>query len=283
MKLCGKICSIKPGLLLVLAMATLVLFSSPVSAEGGARVYLQPVDSAEGTLTVDVIAENVAEMYGAEVRLKYDPTVLSVLDADARQDGIQIEAGNFLPVNQGFTVVNKVDETAGTITYAITLLKPALPVNGSGPLARVTFNVLQDIPATIDIEKAKLVAINLQTIPSEALALTIGHDHQTMQAPAASSGAASPANVAPAVTVEDARNASAADDDGFPWWVAAVGIMVLGLASLAALIAMGGLKGAQRVTQPQLPPAQTSKTQATSQTTSQHPKPVTRRRPSASK
>lgn len=277
MKLCGKICSIKYSLFLTLATLTLCFFAAPASAQEGARVYLQPVASTEGSLTVDVVAENVAEMYGAEVRLKYDPAVLSIQDADSQQDGLQIEAGNLLPVNQGFTVMNKADEAMGTITYAITLLKPALPVNGSGVLARATFNVLQDTPSTIDIEKAKLVAVNLQTIPSEAMALTIEQGGQTMEASTASASAASGANVVPVVTVE------AADDGKFPWWIAAVGVMVLGLAGLAVLIVMGGRNGAQPGAQPQLPQSQASKTQATAQMTSQRPKPVTRRRPSAFK
>ena len=66
----------------IMGMILLFVGSSLVSAQEGARVYLQPVDSADGQLTVDIIAENVTDMYGAEVQLTYDPAVLSVQDAN---------------------------------------------------------------------------------------------------------------------------------------------------------------------------------------------------------
>jgi hypothetical protein len=231
-------------------------------------------------LVVDVVAENVTEMYGAEVRLKYDPAKLAVQDFDAQQQGVQIEAGNFLPTEKGFVVANQANETEGTIVYALTLLNPAPAVNGTGILARVRFNVLQPGPATIDVEKAKLVAVDLQTIPSEAMPLALGSSETQAEA------AGQPAAAIPADQTATANLSSAEPDPAtvsgneFPWWVVAVGVMVLGVITLGAFAIMGGVNKPQKATQSQArrrPAAQPA------QAVDQQPESQTRTRPSAFK
>jgi hypothetical protein len=210
---------------LVISLLAAFSMSSLALAQGGARLYLQQVEAANGILTVDVVAENVTDLYGLEVHLKYDPAVLAAQDAKADQDGIQIEAGNFLPVNQGFVVANQTKEAEGEITFAMTLLNPAPAVSGGGPVARVSFKVLQDVPATINIEKATLVSVNLQSIPVETVPLTVG-DKSAVEA-------GSPANssAAPAVVVEK---------DSFPWWIVAALVLLLGIVAIGAFVVMGG-------------------------------------------
>ncbi len=211
-------------ILSLVAIMALLLTSSLAFAQEEARVYLQPVESAEGSLTVDVVAENVTNMYGAEFRLRYDPAMVSVQDLKADQDGIQIQAGSLLPADQGFVVANEVNETEGTIIFAMTLLNPAPPVSGSGPLARVTFDMLQRGSSTIDVEHAKLVAIDLQTIPSRTETLAIGSDEQTATTDSATT------ETSPSVA-----------DSNFPWWIVAAAVMVLGILALGGFIMMGGL------------------------------------------
>lgn len=208
-------------MVVMLAVAPLAL------AQNEARVYLQPINTENGVMTVEVIAENVTEMYGAEFRLKYDPATVSVQDVNADQDGIQIEAGTLLPPDKGFVVANTVNEAEGTITFAMTLLNPAPAANGSGPLARVSFNILQNHASTIDVEHVKLVSRDLQTIQSRTESLTIAGE--TGEA-AATGGASTAPETAPA-----APNGST----GFPWWIIAAAILILGGLVLGALIVMG--------------------------------------------
>lgn len=237
----------------LLVMIVLLMLTSLAFAQEGARLYLQPVDSADGALTFDVIAENVTDMYGAEFRLKYDPAMLSVQDFNTNQDGIQIEPGSLLPVDKGFVVANKVDEAEGTITFAVTLLNPAPPANGSGPLARITFNKLQDGPATLDFERTKLVAADLQTIPSQTESFAIDTNETTSNEAVSNetasnespSGEAAPvdnqetsAEPAPVVTE---TTPSPAEDSEFPWWIVAAAIMVVGIVALGAFIVMSEL------------------------------------------
>jgi len=227
-------------LLLAVLMAGLVTTSA--LAQEVARVYVQPVEAPAGQLAVDVIAENVTDMYGAEVRLKYDPTKLAVADVNANQEGIQIAPGSLLSPDSGFIVANDVNEAEGSIVFAMTLLNPAPAVSGSGPLARVTMNVLQEGSSTIDIERAKLVAHDLQTIPSQTEALAVGSPEQ----PAAAENGA---EQAPAVAVDSAETAPAVVSEApaptvesnFPWWIVAAGVMVIGVLALGGFIVLGGL------------------------------------------
>lgn len=86
---------------------------------------------------VDLQIEQVAELFGAEVHLSFDPEVLEVIDADPAEDGIQIEPGT-MPAPD-FVVQNAADNQMGTVDYALTQLKPSEPRSGNGLLARVTF------------------------------------------------------------------------------------------------------------------------------------------------
>ena len=160
----------------IIFLATVVIWlTTPlVFAQAGTTVYLQSVETPEGLLKVDIVAENVVDLYGAEVKLRYDPGILTVQDADPDRDGLQITEGDFLPTSNGFVVANQVDNLEGTITYALTLLNPAPPVDGTGSIATITFERLQDSPTTVEIEKAKLVASTLQTIPNQTASLEIG-------------------------------------------------------------------------------------------------------------
>ncbi len=193
-------------LVLLLLFITLAAPTTPALAQNTAHIYLKPVATTANSVTVEVMADNVTDLYGLEFKLKFDPTVMAVVDANAQQTGVQIEAGGLLPAAQGFVVVNQADATAGTIAFAMTLLNPAPAVSGSGSLGRITFNVLKQQPATVEIADIKLVSAALQTIPTQITNFTIGQTN------------------------------------AFPWWVVAVAIIGLGLVGLVGFIAVGSRK-----------------------------------------
>ncbi len=229
----------------VVALALLLLASLAFAQGGEARVYPNQVEAGNNTLTVEVMAENVTNMYGAEFRIKYDPSVVTVQDARPDQPGTQIEPGSLLPAEKGFVVANEVNEAEGTITYALTLLRPAVPVNGSGPLARVVFNVLQNSPSSINVEHAKLVAVDPaqpgvmpQTIASRTEAMAIG----SSSAPPAEGQKESAPAPAPDVT------AGGTAAGGFPWWIVAAGVLVLGSLVLGGFVVLGGMHKTQLTT-----------------------------------
>jgi parallel beta-helix repeat protein len=108
-------------------------------------LYISPALSTVGisnTVTVDVMVGDIENLYGAQVQLTFDPSLVEVVDADASTPGTQIEVGNF-PVPD-LVIRNSAINSAGTIEYAVSLQDAKPGVNGSGLLARITFHGLSD-------------------------------------------------------------------------------------------------------------------------------------------
>ena len=125
------------------AVSSPFLFSaSPVAAQSPTVLYISPPSqnvSLGSTARVDVVIQDVTNLYGAEIHLAFDPARLSVQDADPNRTGTQIQAGPLLTSGTYFVAVNSVDNSLGTITLALTQLNPTLPVTGSGSVAQVEF------------------------------------------------------------------------------------------------------------------------------------------------
>jgi hypothetical protein len=206
-------------LMLMMLLAVEQLFSGPatLAQDTSAQIYLQPVSVDGPVVTVEVMAENVTDLYGAEFTLVYNPAEVMVVDANPQQEGVQITGGQLLPPQQGFVVVNKADPALGIVTFAMTLLNPAPAVSGSGALAQIAFTRQTNAPTTIDFTNATLVAINMQTIPVQLSSLTIDQDTVAASAGPTSTG-------------------------GFPWWLVAAGIIVLGIVALGVLMYLGTFK-----------------------------------------
>jgi len=89
------------------------------------------------TVDVEIQINDVTDLYGADVRLAFDPNIVEVVDADPNTAGVQIADGNFL--QNTFVAQNEADNAAGTIIYALTQLNPQPAANGSGILAIISF------------------------------------------------------------------------------------------------------------------------------------------------
>ena len=94
------------------------------SPEPTPSVALLSAESAQsnagnGLAGIDLQLAYAQGVYGADLSLTFDPTIVQVIDADETTDGIQIAAGS-CPA-QGLTILNEVDNTNGTIRYALTL------------------------------------------------------------------------------------------------------------------------------------------------------------------
>jgi hypothetical protein len=119
-------------------------------------------------LTVDIYVENVFELYAADVRLSFDPTMVQVYDNDPDASGIQIlMLDDFL--SPDFVLRKNADNVAGTIWYAATQMTPSEPVSGSGPLARITLQPLQAGSFTMPITYQKIVHSDSEQIEATAV------------------------------------------------------------------------------------------------------------------
>jgi hypothetical protein len=124
-------------------------------AAGGPQLLLKAKKSKAivgEQVVVDVLVKHAPEVYGANVRLVFDPTVLEVVDADKGAEGIQVKPGKFLNPEKGFILQHRVDNKAGTIDCALTLLNPAPPAKGNGTLMQATFRAKAEGRTTISIE-----------------------------------------------------------------------------------------------------------------------------------
>jgi hypothetical protein len=144
-----------PRLLLAVAVAlsaALVLWAA-LEGEGLGAAASSGSGPAQGTIvrcepawitvpvglvvSLDLYVQDVRDLYGADLRLSFDPAAVRVVDADQNAAGVQIQPlSGFLKPD--FVVRKVADNISGTIWYAATQVNPTLPVTGSGSLARVT-------------------------------------------------------------------------------------------------------------------------------------------------
>jgi len=118
------------------------------------------------TAQVDLTLEQVADLYGAEIHLRFNPEILEIVDADPAQEGVQLEPG-MLPIPD-FVVLNKADNVAGTVDYAVTQLPPNKPGEGDGIVARITFRAKKAAVSQIQLERFLLAdtsGSSIQAVP----------------------------------------------------------------------------------------------------------------------
>lgn len=136
-------------------------------AQGETKVRLDPITSeiqVGNSVNVDIVIENVADLYGLDVRLSFDPALLEVEDADPGTAGVQIHKGT-LPAPD-FVVKNEVDNEAGTIWYAVTQLNPTEAVSGSGVAASLAFKGLAGGTSSVAFTYQKIVKRDGEQIPA---------------------------------------------------------------------------------------------------------------------
>ena len=120
------------------------------------------------TTTVDLMLADVRGLYGAEIHLRFDPKALQVVDAAPGTDGVQLEPG-ILPVPD-FVVQNEADNSQGTIDYAVTQLPPSKPGEGSGVVARITFQAIKPSISSLRFEQfllADTIGGNIEALPQD--------------------------------------------------------------------------------------------------------------------
>ena len=165
-------------------IALLVLLAVPSGAAAkppdavpaaGPVVRCEPVSItglANGVVTADVYIQDVVALYGADVQLSFDASIVQVLDENPNTSGIQIQPlASFL--QPGFVILNAADNVAGTIRYAATQLNPTLPATGSGSLLRFRFQPLRSGTFTMEFLRHDLADRNGQTITNTVVSCPV--------------------------------------------------------------------------------------------------------------
>jgi len=124
---------------MVKAIGLLILLFAPTQGMSSPLLLFNSVSSevkVGETVTIQLMALDVGNLYGVELEIAFDSAVLEVVDADAGSSGIQILPGNC--PSPDFISSNQVDNSIGTIGYAATSHNPSVPCSG-GTVASITF------------------------------------------------------------------------------------------------------------------------------------------------
>ncbi len=155
---------------LFLLAASLLFFSDTVLAASGPRLELAAHPShvqVGDTLTVEVRVKNAPRVYGADVRLAFDPGILEVVDADASLSGVQFTPGSFIDPGRSFTLRHAVNNPKGTIEYILALLNPAPEAQGNGDLMSITFLAKTSGTALVRVEAGTFGTRSGETFTAE--------------------------------------------------------------------------------------------------------------------
>jgi hypothetical protein len=108
-----------------------------------ATLYLDPLAAtvpAGGSTTVEIRVDGVSDLYGLQLQVSFDPTLVEVVDADSDTPGTQITPGACPAAD--FIVVNEASNGSGLVTYAVTALNPTPPCASAGLVASIELHTL---------------------------------------------------------------------------------------------------------------------------------------------
>ncbi len=132
-----------------------------------AQLSIQPAISRlpmGAMATYDIVIRDVQDLFGLEIMLRYDPTRIQIVDADPAAPGVQLEPGDFPEPARRFVAENRVDEAAGIMTYAFTLIEGDA-VNGSGVVARFKIRARGPGVTRVDFEDKMLLDPQARPLP----------------------------------------------------------------------------------------------------------------------
>lgn len=127
----------------VMVLGVMLLFGNPavpVNAQSGTTIVISPASSNIALTfvgSVDVVINDYNDpnpvgpngqgLYGADIRLSFDRTKVTVQDDNPFQSGVQVFPGPLLASGTFLNLINSADNTAGTIQFVITQLAPTSP------------------------------------------------------------------------------------------------------------------------------------------------------------
>ncbi|MCD6520744.1 MAG: hypothetical protein J7M05_12580, partial [Anaerolineae bacterium] len=137
---------------------------------GWAKVYLAPEDVqivAGNEFELQVRIDQAENLYGVDLRLRFSPQVLEVVDVDSTQEGVQAQPGE-MPFPD-FVVRNEANNVSGTLWYAATQLNPREPMSGAGLMLTVHFRAKEPGVSPVELEYVQLVSRDGLELPLQVV------------------------------------------------------------------------------------------------------------------
>ncbi len=147
--------------------------SAPNAAVASTAVVLiepasQPIEVG-AVVTANIVISGFANLYGADVRLTFSPSILAVLDSNGAQTGIQIAPGPLLTAQGLYQIfLNQANNTTGGISYVSFMMNPAVPITGTGVLATIQFLALAPGSSPITFTYVELATNGGSILPYSA-------------------------------------------------------------------------------------------------------------------
>jgi hypothetical protein len=103
---------------------------------------------------IPINIEDVVDLYGIDIELKFDPAFWEFEDADPSREGIQPAIGTFL--DPGVTLYNEIYPEEGRVWLVLTQLNPSEAKSGSGTIMVLYAKALKTGTTKIEVEKVEL-------------------------------------------------------------------------------------------------------------------------------
>jgi hypothetical protein len=213
--------SLLSGFAPLLLTLIILIGTGQLRAQNSTVVLLepQPLNLNQGeTRRMVVRIEDAVDVFGVQIDLTFDPSRIKVLDENETKSGVQILAGDFLPLSGGFEAANEVNNETGLLRYAYSRMAPAEPASGSGTLFEFEVEALESGPVELQFAQAIAAAptgaeIEIQVGTSDGISGTVFVPNPTAPAAAAAAATATAAEAelttaAPTATAQTAENPS---------------------------------------------------------------------------
>jgi hypothetical protein len=133
---------------------------TPISQPGqGTRVGFDPAAiefaSCEANQTTTIIARQINGLQGFEFKVRFDPNIVRIADADPALAGVQIALGDSFRSQTHFIAQNNVDLNSGLIDFAAVMLG-SQGLSGDAVLAQIEWLPYQAGNTTLGLEQVQL-------------------------------------------------------------------------------------------------------------------------------
>lgn len=121
------------------------------------------------TVQLDIVVEDVEDLYAFAVNVRFDPALLRVRDVNPRTDGIQLAPGDFLDFEHWVILRNAANNETGVAELSITQTGPIPGRDGTGVLGSIIFESIGQGSTAVHFEEIELLADDYPTtkrIPS---------------------------------------------------------------------------------------------------------------------
>jgi hypothetical protein len=111
-------------------------------------------------IRLDIAVEDVEDLSAFAVKVRFDPTVLRVRDADPGSAGTQVVPGDFLDFQHWVILWNQADNEAGLVDLAIAQAGQTPGQDGSGVLGSIIFEGINEGTSEVRFEEIELLAMD---------------------------------------------------------------------------------------------------------------------------